>query len=48
VDPDAAIDRSGANWDKALAMTRSFALMLVRAAAAAPASYYYPLEAGTS
>jgi hypothetical protein len=44
----AAIDRSGENWDKTPAMIRSFALAMVRAAAAAPASYYYPGEAETS
>jgi hypothetical protein len=46
---NAAIDRSGGNWNKMLAMTRSFALFApVRAAAAAPAGYYYVREAGTS
>jgi hypothetical protein len=30
------------------AMTRSFTLALLRAASAAPVSYYYPREAGTS
>jgi hypothetical protein len=44
-----AIDRSAMDWNKAFAMTRSFAsVAFVRTAAAAPASYYYPLEAGTS
>jgi hypothetical protein len=45
-----AIDRSAMNWNKAQAMMiRSFSLVApVRAAAAAPASYYYPREAGTS
>jgi hypothetical protein len=36
-------------WDKGFAMTGSFALAArLRAASAAPASYYYPREAGTS
>jgi hypothetical protein len=44
-----AIDRSARTWDKPLAMTCEFAILaLTRAAAAAPASYYYPREAGTS
>jgi len=37
------------NWDKAQAMNPSLALAApIRAAAAAPASYYYIAEAGTS
>jgi hypothetical protein len=46
---DSAIDRSAVNWNKTPAMSRSLALAApVRAAAAAPASYYYVLEVGTS
>jgi hypothetical protein len=38
--------RTGIDWD---VMTRTFALAdPIRAAAAAPANYYYPMEAGTS
>lgn len=37
------------NWNKALGMIRSFALSApLSAAAAAPVSYYYVLEAGAS
>jgi hypothetical protein len=43
-----AIDRSDGNWNKMRAMTRSIALAMTSAAAAAPASYYYRCEAGTS
>jgi hypothetical protein len=43
-----AIDRSGRTWNKPLAMNNVLALVtMLRAAAAAPASYYYPREAGT-
>jgi hypothetical protein len=43
------IDRSGGSGDKGQPMNRSFAIAdLLRAAAAAPANYYYPQEAGTS
>jgi hypothetical protein len=47
-DLEGAIVRSSSKWNKTRLMTLLLALAVICAAPAAPASYYYLREAGTS